>query len=115
MPSILVTFLWSKPCKSPVQIQVGKSFETSPASLGMESKSLQYHSTAGTMLSSKHGTYGKLSPAIPGCGYKNDWCIDYAIWLKHAMKACKKMYDYLEIKIQISYNLSLVSTFTFDL
>ena len=66
MPSTAVTFLWSKPCKGPVQIPVGKSCEITTAGLGMESKTLRYQSTAGAMLRSKNGTYGKLSPAIPG-------------------------------------------------
>ena len=50
------TFLWSKSSTiNPDQIPAGKC-EITPASLGMESKALQFHGTEGMILSSKHGT-----------------------------------------------------------
>ena len=39
--------------------------EISPASLGMESKALQFHGTAGKILSSMHGTSGPLLSHYP--------------------------------------------------
>ena len=56
MPSTVGSFLWSKAqsfVKSPAQITAGKC-EITPAGLGMESKALRFHGTAGTMLRSKH-------------------------------------------------------------
>ena len=61
-------FYGQSPAKSPALILVGKC-EITAAGLDMESKAPHCHGTAGTILSSKHGTYKlRCVPAISGPG-----------------------------------------------
>ena len=54
--------------KSPVQILAGK-WVIIPAGLGVESKAPQFHSTAETILNSKHGTKAPLRACYSGILY----------------------------------------------